>query len=370
MPIDFTEPELTHYKRHFLLPEVGTEGQQRLNSSRVLYIGAGGLGSSALLYLAAAGVGTIGIVDDDCIEASNLHRQVLYSYDDIGNLKIDAAKQRLQKLNPHIQIELHPTALKHENALELIKQYDVIADGSDNFATRYIVNDACFHLNKPNVYASISRFEGFCSIFTAKQGPCYRCLFDTQPPPGMIPTCAEAGVLGVLPGILGSIQAAEVIKYILGIGKPLINRLLIFNALNMQFRELAVQPNPDCRLCQHQQSFDTLPDHNNQRCAMNMNQMSVTELKAIKNQVELIDVREQHEYDICQIGGKLIPLGTLANRMHEIDKNKHVVVHCRSGGRSQQAVQFLLANGFSQVSNLAGGILKWIDEVDPSLTKY
>lgn len=376
MKTHFNQVELLHYSRHFNLPEIGTEGQQHLKNARVLYVGAGGLGSSALHYLAATGVGTIGIVDDDRVDASNLQRQVLYSYDEIGCKKTSAAQKRLQRLNPSIQIILHDTRLSHTNAFEIINQYDVIADGSDNFATRYVVNDACFHLKKPHVYASISQFEGQCSIFTTKQGACYRCLFDAPPALGLIPNCAEGGVLGVLPGIMGSIQATEVIKLILGIGKPLINRLLMFDALEMKFRELSIMPNPECRLCKYHQPFDTLPHHDLESCILNKKDIpniSVTELYELQQRNSdfiLLDVREPFEYEICNLGGKLIPLKRLSSRISELDKSKHVIVHCKHGVRSRQAVELLNAHGFTNVSHLTGGIIAWIEKMDPTLMKY
>ncbi len=371
MNTDFNQTELSQYARHFTLPEIGAEGQLRLKNARVLVVGAGGLGSSCLLYLAAAGVGTIGIVDHDQIELSNLQRQILYSHTDVGIKKALAAKQRLATLNPSIQINVHDHALTHENALQLIQHYDVVVDGSDNFATRYIVNDACFHLQKPNVHASVLRFEGQCTVFTAgEEIACYRCLFDEPPAPHLIPSCREAGVLGVLPGILGTIQATEVMKLIIGIGSLLTNRVLMLNALDMRFREMAIQKNPDCRLCQHQQPYATLPHHHSVVCEPVVDQMTVQELKKNWSNYFLLDVREPFEYQICHLGGQLIPLQTLSSRLSELDKNQHIVVHCRSGMRSQQAVELLRQHGFPRVSNLAGGILAWINEIDSTMVRY
>lgn len=366
MKSEFTQIELAHYSRHFNLPEIGLAGQQRLKEARVLYVGAGGLGSSALLYLVAAGIGTLGIVDDDTVEISNLQRQVLYSYDDIGTKKVEAATKRLQKLNPSIEIKNYALRLSYQNALEIINPYDIVIDGSDNFSTRYLLNDACFHLQKPYIYASISQFEGQCSVFSGGVGPCYRCLFDTPPPPDLIPNCSEGGVLGVLPGIMGSIQATETIKFILNIGKSLIGRLLLFNALEMSFRELNITINPNCRLCQCHQPFDSFATEN-------FSSLSVTEFNEFQknnNNFFLLDVREPFEYKICNLGGTLIPLKELSSRLSELDKNKHIVVHCKHGGRSQQAADFLRKNGFNKVTNLTGGIIEWIEKIDPTLAKY
>lgn len=367
----FTQTERLHYSRHFNLPEIGINGQQRLKAARVLCIGAGGLGSSTLLYLAAAGIGTIGIIDDDCVEASNLQRQVLYSYDDIGEKKVIAAQKRLQRLNPSIAITTHPLRLTQENALELLAQFDVIADGSDNFATRYLVNDACFRLKKPLVYASISQFDGQCSIFNVNDGVCYRCVFDSPPPPHLIPNCAEGGVLGVLPGVLGSIQATEVLKIILGIGKPLINRLLMYNALTMTFQELDITKNPDCRLCNHQ---ETLPIQDTCNIdSSTKNEITVEELRELQTtnkEFILLDVREPFEYDICHLNGILIPLKSLPQHIFKLDKNKHIIVYCKHGIRSRYAADYLQQHDFNTVSNLTGGIIEWIDKIDPTMQKY
>jgi len=370
--------ELQRYNRHFSLPNVGVEGQQRLRAAKVLCVGAGGLGSPLLLYLAAAGIGTLGIIDDDVIDTSNLQRQILYATADVGQKKTLCAKTKLQALNPHINIVTYDERLTVVNALEIISKYDIIADGSDNFATRYLVNDACFHLKKPNVYASIFQFEGQCSIFSAPNGPCYRCLYDTPPPAGLVPNCAEGGVFGILPGLLGTLQATEVLKLILGIGDPLIGRLLTVDALTMRFGEFTLQRNPDCRLCTHQQPF-TL-NNNIGVCQMNttpsassISAISVKELAELKKNnanFVLLDVREPYEYDICHINGKLIPLGELPQRLTELDKNSSIIIHCRSGGRSATACMLLQAAGFKDVRNLTGGILAWAKEIDPTMPTY
>lgn len=375
---DFNTDELLRYSRHFSLPNVGTEGQKRLAKAKVLCVGAGGLGSPLLLYLTAAGVGTLGIVDDDVVELSNLQRQILYNTDDLQQNKTQCAEIKLKQLNPHVNIIRHNERLTKDNALNIIRQYDIIADGTDNFATRYVVNDACFHAKKPNVYASIFQFEGQCSVFTAKNGPCYRCLYDAPPPAGLIPNCAEGGVFGVLPGLLGTLQATEVIKLILGIGEPLIGRLLTVDALTMRFREFQLQINPDCRLCAHHEAFETLPNHDLAACDIpfiepeNLHSMTVQELaKLQKNHVDfqLLDVREPFEYQISNIQGKLIPLGELPFRLNELDKSKLVVVHCKAGPRSERAAILLRESGFN-VKFLEGGILAWINEIDPSLKVY
>lgn len=372
--------ELLRYSRHFSLPHVGVEGQQRLRDAKVLCIGAGGLGSPLLLYLAAAGVGTIGIVDNDVVDVTNLQRQVLYTTDNIGQKKVFSAKTKLQALNPHINVITHDEHLIADNALQIIRQYDIVADGTDNFATRYLVNDACYHLKKPNVYASIFQFEGQCSIFSAPNGPCYRCLYDSPPPAGLIPNCAEGGVFGVLPGLLGTLQATEVLKLILGIGDPLIGRLLTIDTLTMRFREFALQRNPDCRLCTHQQPFATLPDHDIGVCQMNtapatatVAAISVQELAELqKNHAKfiLLDVREPYEYDICNLQGKLIPIGELPQRLNELDKDSMIIAHCKGGGRSTRACLLLQEAGFSDVRNLTGGVVAWAKEIDPSMPTY
>lgn len=373
----FDSEELQRYSRHFNLKDVGLAGQQRLKSAKVLCIGAGGLGSPLLLYLAAAGIGTIGIIDDDIVDVTNLQRQILYTSKDLGKKKIEIARAKLIDLNPHLNVNTYDQRLTKDNALDIIKQYDIVADGTDNFVTRYIVNDACFHLKKPNVYASIFQFEGQCSVFFAEHGPCYRCLYDAPPPPGLIPNCVEGGVLGVLPGIIGSLQATEVIKLILGIGSSLIGRLLVFDALAMRFQEFYLQKNPNCRLCKHQQDFASLPHHDMHSCNSNTHadseSLSVQELHQLRQlQADfiLLDVREPLEYNICNLGGLLIPLSQLSNKVHELDKSKLIIVHCKSGGRSQRALKILREAGCSSVKNLTGGILAWAREIDSSITQY
>lgn len=363
-----TQSELSQYSRHFKLPEVGIHGQQRLKNARVLYIGAGGLGSAALMYLAAAGVGTIGIVDDDVIEISNLQRQVIYTQEEVGEKKILAARRRLLKLNSFIQIDCFDTKITAENAITILSQYDVIADGSDNLQTRYIVNDACAELNKMHVYASISQFEGQCSILTASEGPCYRCLYQEVPPPHLMPNCAEGGVLGVLPGIIGSIQALEVIKLILNLGQPLINRLLVFNALEMQFREFTLMKNPDCTICQP--NATSTPVATKKKYP---DEISVNELAALRQTTApfiLLDVREPFEHQICHLDGILVPLQTLPEKLRELDKESYYVVLCKHGARSRLAVDYMQQQGFQHVSNVTGGICAWAEKIDPHMTKY
>ena len=382
--------EVKRYNRHVIMPEVGMEGQQKLKASSVLCIGAGGLGSPAALYLAAAGVGRLGIVDFDVVDFSNLQRQVMHGTPDVGRPKLQSAKDRLSALNPEIEIVTHETMLSSKNALELFKDYDVILDGTDNFPTRYLVNDACVLLGKPNAYGSIFRFEGQASVFATKDGPCYRCLYPEPPPPGLVPSCAEGGVLGVLPGVVGTIQATEAIKVLLGIGEPLIGRLLVYDALRMRFRELKLKKDPECPVCGTHPTVTALIDYD-QFCGLPSSQSQATaptvthsedgipeitplDLKAQLDRGDdlvLLDVREPHETQICNIDGSvLIPLGEVARRFAELDRSRTLVVYCRSGVRSGRAVQFLAHHGFDRAVNLAGGILRWIDEVDPTQPKY
>jgi sulfur-carrier protein adenylyltransferase/sulfurtransferase len=390
--------EIARYSRHLILPEVGMEGQQKLKAAKVLCVGTGGLGAPLAMYLAAAGVGTIGLVDFDTVDASNLQRQIIHSTATVGKLKVDSAEIMLNGLNPHLNVVKHNTMLTSANALEILKDYDVIADGTDNFQTRYLVNDACVLLGKPNAYASIYRFEGQASIFGAPLGPCYRCLYPEPPPPGLVPSCAEGGVLGILPGLLGVIQATETIKLILGIGEPLIGRLLLVDALGMSFRTLKLRKNPDCPVCGTDPTVTELIDYN-QFCGIappseagplevardkavddhpivdSIPQISVQELKRkldAKEDVFVLDVREPQEYLIANLGAPQIPVGEVERRVGELaaQKNREVVVHCRSGARSQKAALILKQAGFSNVSNLAGGILAWADKVDPSMPKY
>src|ERR1700758_3742388 len=383
-----THEEIARYSRHLILPEVGMEGQQRLKAAKVLCVGTGGLGAPLLLYLAAAGVGKLGLVDFDTVDASNLHRQVIHSTPDVGRPKLDSAAEKLQALNPEIKIVKHNTMLTSANAMEILKDYDIVADGTDNFQTRYLVNDASVLSGKPNVYASIFRFEGQASVFGAPDGPCYRCLYPEPPPPGLVPSCAEGGVLGILPGLLGVIQATEVIKLILGKGEPLIGRLLLVDSLGMRFRELKLRKNPDCPVCGTHPTVTKLIDYQ-QFCGIapepkaaqvngtpvqnGIPQITAVELKKRldnKDDIFVLDVREPHEYQIANLGAKLIPLGELPQRAGELDKDREIIVHCKSGGRSQKAAEFLAQNGFKKVWNLAGGITGWSNDVDPKVPKY
>ena len=385
---ELTNDELGRYSRHLILPEVGMEGQQRLKAAKVLCVGTGGLGSPLALYLAAAGIGTLGLIDFDVVDASNLQRQIIHSTKDIGRKKIDSAQEKLNALNPALNVVKHDTMLTSANALEIFAQYDIIADGTDNFQTRYLVNDACVLLNKPNAYGSIFRFEGQASVFATEEGPCYRCLYPEPPPPGLVPSCAEGGVLGILPGLVGVIQATEVIKLILGKGEPLIGRLLLVDALTMRFRELKLRKNPDCPVCGTNPTVTELIDYN-QFCGIapepaqaaqvknGIPQISVRELKTRLDKKEinndnflLLDVREPYEAQIAQIGGKLIPQNDVPNRLGELNREQEILVHCRSGARSQKIAELLKANGFQKVSNVAGGILAWSDEIDPTVQKY
>ena len=381
-PVTLTKKEIERYSRHLIMPEVGMDGQLKLKQAKVLCIGTGGLGAPLGLYLAAAGVGRIGLVDFDRVDDSNLQRQVLFSTKDVGRPKIEAAADRLRGLNPDIQIDTFDTHLSSDNALDILKDYDIIVDGTDNFPTRYLVNDASVLLKKPNVYGSIFRFEGQITIFGDPNGPCYRCLYPEPPPPGLVPSCAEGGVLGVLPGIVGSIQAAETLKLIIGKGESLIGRLLLFDALAMRFRELKLRKNPDCPICGTHPTITKLIDYA-EFCGVRGEeapapQTSVPEItpRELKTRLDrgddlyILDVREPHEYQICNLGGHLIPLGDLSKRASELDSSREIVAHCRSGKRSAEAVEFLQHAGFRKVLNLKGGILAWSDEVDPSVPKY
>jgi molybdopterin/thiamine biosynthesis adenylyltransferase/rhodanese-related sulfurtransferase len=378
-----TNEEIARYSRHLILPEVGLEGQKKLKAAKVLCVGTGGLGAPLAYYLAAAGIGTLGLVDFDKVDESNLQRQIIHSTKDVGRPKIDSAAEKLQALNPYLKIVKHETMLTSANALEIIKDYDIIADGTDNFPTRYLVNDACVLSGKPNAYASIFRFEGQASVFATEEGPCYRCLYPEPPPPGLVPSCAEGGVLGILPGLLGVIQATEVIKLILGKGEPLIGRLLLVDALGMKFRELKLRKNPDCPVCgthptvkkliDYQQFCGITPEPKAAPVQNGIPQITPKELKQRLDAGEnifVLDVREPHEYQIVNIGAPLIPLGELPNRINELDPNREIVVHCKSGGRSQKAAEFLQKSGFKNVANLAGGITAWATDVDPKLPKY
>ena len=380
--VTLSKEEIQRYSRHLIMPEVGMDGQLKLKAAKVLCIGTGGLGAPLGQYLAAAGVGRIGLVDFDKVDLTNLQRQILFSTNDVGRPKIEAAAERLRGLNPDIQIDTFETMLTSANALDILKDYDVIVDGTDNFATRYLVNDACVLLGKPNVYGSIFRFEGQASVFGYLGGPCYRCLYPEPPPPGLVPSCAEGGVLGVLPGIVGSIQAAETLKLIIGKGEPLVGRLLLFDALSMRFRELKLRKNSECPVCGAHPTVTKLIDYA-EFCGVRgeeapapvstVPEITPSELKARLDRGDdlfILDVREPHEYQICNIGGYLIPLGDLSRRVGELDSSREIVAHCRSGKRSAEASEFLRQAGFRKVLNLKGGILAWSDEVDPSVPKY
>jgi len=374
----------SRYERQVILPELGEAGQERLTRGRVLIVGAGGLGSPAALYLAAAGVGRIGLVDFDRVDETNLQRQVLYGTADVGRMKLYAAALRLRSMNPDLVVDLHPEAFGPANARALVTAYDVVIDGTDNFPTRYLVNDACVLLGKPNAYGSIFRFEGQASVFATKEGPCYRCLYPEPPPPGLVPSCAEGGVLGVLPGIIGVIQATETVKLIMGIGEPLIGRFLIYDALKMKFRELKLRKDPDCPVCGTHPTVTTLIAYEqfcgvapapSQPASVN----GATEITAVElkqrldrgDQITIVDVREPHEYQINRIAGStLIPLGDIPRRFNELDPDDEIVVQCKVGARSARAAEFLRSVGFGRVLNLRGGILDWIDKVDPSQPKY
>jgi len=376
-----SKDEILRYSRHLIMPEVGMEGQQKLKAARVLCIGTGGLGSPLALYLAAAGVGTLGLVDFDVVDFTNLQRQIIHSTNDVGRPKLDSAAEKIEAMNPFVDLRLFETRLSSDNALDIIRDFDIVVDGTDNFPTRYLVNDACVLSGKPNVYGSIFRFEGQASVFGAKDGPCYRCLYPEPPPPGLVPSCAEGGVLGILPGLVGIIQATETIKLILGSGDPLIGRLLLVDALGMKFRELKLRKDPDCPVCGTNPIIHELIDYQ-EFCGIRGEEAPVTttvpeiqpeELKQRLDAGEdifILDVREPHEYQICNLNGHLIPLGDLPKRMNELDSSREIVAHCRSGVRSGKAVDFLRQAGFRKVSNLAGGILAWADRVDPKMPKY
>ena len=380
---ELSREEVQRYSRHLIMPEVGLDGQRKLKAARVLCVGAGGLGAPAAMYLAAAGVGTLGLVDFDVVDASNLHRQIIYGTPDVGKRKLDAARERLNAMNSAVKVVTHELALTSKNALDVFKDYDIILDGTDNFQTRYLVNDACVLLGKPNAYGSIFRFDGQASVFGVKGGPCYRCLYPEPPPPGLVPSCAEGGVLGVLPGVIGIIQATEAIKLILGTGQPLVGRLLLYDALQMRFRELKLRRDPECPICGDHPTIHALIDYDQfcgvvpahaEPAAVDGSEVTVEELKAKLDRgdnVFVLDVREPNEYQICRIeGSKLIPLGELARRTEELDRDREMIVHCKMGGRSAKAVALLQERGFTRARNLKGGILAWIDRVDPSQSKY
>jgi sulfur-carrier protein adenylyltransferase/sulfurtransferase len=383
--IELSNDEIARYSRHLIMPEVGMEGQKKLKAAKVLLIGTGGLGAPLGLYLAAAGIGRIGLVDFDVVDFSNLQRQVIHSTNDVGRPKLLSAKDKILAINPHIQVDTYETMLKSDNALDIIRPYDIVIDGTDNFPTRYLVNDACVLLDKPNVYGSIFRFEGQASVFYAKEGPCYRCLYPEPPPPGLVPSCAEGGVLGILPGTIGLVQATEAVKLILGRGRPLIGRLLLYDALEMKFRELKLRKNSKCPLCGENPTIKALIDYD-QFCGITPPAAAAAASKEktvemtpeeLKDRMDggttpiIVDVREPHEFDICRIPGSiLIPLGQIPTRMNELDKDAEIVVHCKMGGRSAKAVDQMRKAGFKRVANLTGGINRWAEKVDPKMPRY
>ena len=385
-PLTLSKDEILRYSRHLIMPEVGMDGQLKLKSAKVALIGTGGLGAPLGMYLAAAGIGRIGLVDFDVVDFTNLQRQVIHGTKDVGKKKLDSAAETMLDINPYVEIDRHETALTSENALGILKDYDIVVDGTDNFPTRYLVNDACVLLGKPNVYGSIFRFEGQATIFAYPGGPCYRCLYPEPPPPGLVPSCAEGGVLGILPGTIGLIQATETVKLVLGIGEPLIGRLVLYDALAMRFRELKLRRNPECPVCGDHptitklidyQEFCGIPNQQHQEAPMAGGidgDIDPVEVKAKIDRGDrfvLLDVREPHEYQICNIPqAKLIPLGDLPKRVNELDSADEIVAHCKSGMRSAKAVDFLKQAGFKKVRNMKGGILAWSDKVDPSVPKY
>lgn len=381
--VQLSQQEVARYSRHLIMPEVGMDGQKRLRAASVLLIGAGGLGSPLGLYLAAAGIGRIGLVDFDVVDFSNLQRQVLHGTPDVGRPKLQSAKERLHAINPEVQIDLYETRLTSANVMGIMQPYDVIIDGTDNFPTRYLTNDACVLLKKPNIYGSIFRFDGQASVFAPPEGPCYRCLYPEPPPPGEVPSCAEGGVLGVLPGLIGCIQATEAIKLILGKGKPLIGRLLLYDALQMTFQEFKIRRNPKCPMCGDHPTITQLIDYE-QFCGVRGQEtavptsgnweITVDELKQRLDQKEplfILDVRNPEEFQICRLNGsKLLPLPELRDRYRELDPSREIIVHCKSGMRSMKAMQFLREAGFKNVKNLKGGILAWAHQIDPTMATY
>jgi len=380
--VELSNEEIARYSRHLIMPEVALDGQKKLKQAKVLTVGTGGLGSPLALYLAAAGVGTLGVVDFDVVDESNLQRQIIHGTSDVGRPKIESARDRITDMNPNVHVEAYEEALTSENALDIFKDYDVIVDGTDNFPTRYLVNDACVLLGKPNVYGSIFRFEGQASVFYAKEGPCYRCLYPEPPPPGLVPSCAEGGVLGILPGAIGTIQATETVKLILGIGDPLIGRLLLYDALGMSFRQMKLRKDPNCPVCGENptvtelidyQEFCGIPQANAQEAANAVPEISVQDLKQKLDNgesVNVLDVREPHEYEVANIGARLIPLAELPQRLVELDQDANFAVHCKTGGRSARAVKLLQDAGFQNVYNVKGGINAWSEEIDSSVPNY
>ena len=380
--VDLSNEEIARYSRHLIMPEVALDGQKKLKQARVLTIGAGGLGAPLAMYLAAAGVGTLGIVDFDVVDESNLQRQIIHGTSDVGRPKMESARDRINDINPNVNVEGFEEPLSSENALDIFKDFDIIVDGTDNFPTRYLVNDASVLLGKPNVYGSIFRFEGQASVFYAEEGPCYRCLYPEPPPPGLVPSCAEGGVLGILPAAIGTIQATETVKLILGIGEPLIGRLLLYDALGMSFREMKLRKDPNCPVCGDNptvtelidyQEFCGIPQAAAQEQENEIPEVTVEELKKRLDNGEglsVLDVREPHEYEVANIGARLIPLGELPDRLEELDKDAPLAVHCKTGGRSAKAVKILQNAGFQNVYNVKGGITAWSEEIDPSIPKY
>jgi molybdopterin/thiamine biosynthesis adenylyltransferase/rhodanese-related sulfurtransferase len=383
--VDLSNEEIARYSRHLIMPEVALDGQKKLKQARVLTIGAGGLGAPLAMYLAAAGVGTLGIVDFDVVDESNLQRQIIHGTSDVGRPKMESARDRINDINPNVNVEGFEEPLSSENALDIFKDFDIIVDGTDNFPTRYLVNDASVLLGKPNVYGSIFRFEGQASVFYAEEGPCYRCLYPEPPPPGLVPSCAEGGVLGILPAAIGTIQATETVKLILGIGEPLIGRLLLYDALGMSFREMKLRKDPNCPVCGENptvtelidyQEFCGIPQAQAAESVDELPEITVRELKEkldAGEEVAVLDVREPHEYEVANLeaqGAKLIPLGELPNRLSELNQNDEVAVYCKTGGRSAKAVKTLQDAGFGNVYNVEGGITAWSEEIDPSVPRY
>ncbi len=387
-PVTLSKDEILRYSRHLIMPEVGMEGQLKLKSAKVLLVGTGGLGAPLGLYLAAAGIGKIGLVDFDVVDHTNLHRQIIHGTKDVGRPTIDSAAETMRDINPNVEIVKHEVALTSENALDIIKDYDLVVDGTDNFPTRYLVNDACVLLGKPNVYGSIFRFEGQATIFATEGGPCYRCLYPEPPPPGLVPSCAEGGVLGILPGLIGVIQATETVKLIIGQGTPLVGRLVLYDALNMKFRELKLRKAPDCPICGPNRTITQLIDYH-QFCGVPDPQAAPPAVEAEeprKDEIDgvevnarrdrggnfvLIDVREPHEWQIARIpGARLLPLSELPKRASELNKTDDIIVHCKSGVRSMKAIGILKEAGFTRLTNVKGGILAWSDKIDPTVPKY
>ena len=379
---ELSNDEIARYSRHLIMPEVALDGQKKLKAAKVLTVGTGGLGSPLALYLAAAGIGTIGIVDFDVVDESNLQRQIIHGTSDVGRPKVESARDKIEDINPNVEVRVHEEALTSENALEIFADYDVIVDGTDNFPTRYLVNDACVLLGKPNVYGSIFRFEGQASVFWAEEGPCYRCLYPEPPPPGLVPSCAEGGVLGILPGAIGVVQATEAVKLILGIGEPLVGRLMLYDALGMSFREMKLRKDPGCPICGENptvtelidyEEFCGIPQANAVAQENGVPEITVKELKQKMDDgepINVLDVREPHEYEVANIGVRLIPLGELPRRLAEFDQNGNFAIHCKTGARSANAVKLLQDAGFGNVYNVKGGITAWSEEVDPSVPKY